>query len=249
MTRKIFLFIPILLTAFAARAQFTAQGKIEYERKVNIHRQMDDMAEDSQNATMIERFKAQVPKFSTSYFDLYFNADKVIYKPGRESEQQFKMFGGGPAAENTVLTDFNSQKVIANKQVYDQKFHVTDSMRVLKWKITDEIRTIANYKCRKAVSKICDSVYVVAFYTEDIMVSGGPEMFSGLPGMILELAVPRLYTTWVATKVELIAPKATDFEVADKGKKVTQKEMETTLQESLKQWGKMANRNIWWCAL
>ena len=241
--------IPLLLAAIAAGAQFTSQGKIEFERKVNIHRQMDDMAAESENASWIERFKSQAPKFSTSYFDLYFNSNKVIYKPGRESDQQFKMFGGGPASANTVLTDLNGQKILANKQVYDQKFYITDSMRVLKWKITDEIRTIANYKCRKAVSKICDSVYVVAFYTEDIMVSGGPEMFSGLPGMILELAVPRLYTTWVATKVELTAPKETDFEIVDKGKKASQKEMVTALTESFKQWGKMASRNIWWCAL
>ena len=249
MIRKIFLLIPLLLAVITAGAQFTSQGKIEYERKVNIHRQMDDMAAESDNASWIERFKAQAPKFSTTYFDLYFNTNKIIYKPGRESDQQFKMFGGGPATDNTVLTDLNSQKVTANKQVYDQKFFITDSMRVLKWKITDEIRTIADYKCRKAVSKICDSVYVVAFYTEDIVVSGGPEMFSGLPGMILELAVPRLYTTWVATKIELTAPKETDFAIVDKGKKTSQKEMVDALQESFKQWGKMATRNIWWCAL
>lgn len=249
MNKKIFIIIPLLLAAFASKAQFTMAGKIEYERKVNIHRQMEDMADDPQNAGWIERFKSQVPKFSTSYFDMYFNTNKVMYKPGRESDQQFKMFGGGPAAENTVVTDLNAHKVVANKQVYDQKFHIEDSMRVLKWKIEDEIRTIANYKCRKAVSKICDSVYVVAFYTEDIVASGGPEMFSGLPGMILELAIPRLYTTWVATKVELVQPKDTDFEIAEKGKKATQKEMVNTLSESFKQWGKMANRNVWWCAL
>jgi len=249
MNRKLFLLLSILLGSLASRAQFTSQGKIEFERKVNIHRQMDDYSSEDGNASWIESFKSKTPKFSTSYFDMYFNTEKVIYKPGRESDQQFKMFGGGPASENTVLTVFNTNKVSANKQVYDQKFHIEDSMRVLKWKILDEVRTIANYKCRKAVSKICDSVYVVAFYTEDIMVSGGPEMFSGLPGMILELAVPRLYTTWVATKVELAQPKDTDFAMAEKGKKATQKEMENTLLESFKQWGKMANRNVWWCAL
>ena len=31
----------------------------------------------------------------------------------------------------------------------------------------------------------------------------GPELFTGLPGMILGLAIPRYYTTWFATKVEL----------------------------------------------
>ncbi len=173
-----------------------------------------------------------------------------MYKPGKETENPMKMFGGAPAAENVVLTDFETNKVMAAKLVYEQKFMVDDSIRKIQWKITDEIRTIANYKCHKAVGKICDSVYVVAFYTEDIMVSGGPEMFGGLPGMILELAVPRLYTTWVATKVEIDTPPAADFVLpAGKGKKVTQKEMYLALQSGLKDWGKYAQRNIWWSML
>jgi GLPGLI family protein len=117
------------------------------------------------------------------------------------------------------------------------------------WKEKSEIRTIANYKCHKAVGKICDSVYVVAFYTEDIPTSGGPEMFGGLPGMILELAIPRLHTTWTATKVELIPPKESDFTISEKGKKVNELQLYETLQSSLKDWGKWAAKNIWWTVL
>ncbi len=119
----------------------------------------------------------------------------------------------------------------------------------MEWRITDEIRTIANYKCRKAVGKICDSVYVVAFYTEDIAVNGGPEMFSGLPGLILEIAIPRLYSTWTATKVDVTKPEEKNFIAPVKGKKATQQEMYTTLSAGLKDWGKYAARNIWWSML
>jgi GLPGLI family protein len=159
------------------------------------------------------------------------------------------MFGGGPATDNVVLTDLHAATVKANKAVFDQKFFVQDTMRVMDWKERDEIRTIANYKCRKAVGRICDTVYVVAFYTEDIPVSGGPEMFGGLPGMILELAIPRLHTTWVANKVEVTLPKETDFVISEKGKKVNQKELHDTIYDSFKKWGSMANRNVWWVVL
>jgi len=160
-----------------------------------------------------------------------------------------KMFGGGPATENVVLTDFNTKTVKAVKTVFEQKFLVQDTMRKIEWQEKDEIRTIAGFKCHKAVSKICDSVYVVAFYTDDILVSGGPEMFGGLPGMILELAIPRLHTTWTADKVELLHPQPTDFVVPDKGKKVTEASLYETVQSSFKDWGKMAPRNIWWTVL
>jgi GLPGLI family protein len=46
-----------------------------------------------------------------------------------------------------------------------------------------------------------DSIYVVAFYTDQIPVSGGPESFTGLPGMILGIALPYEHITWFATKI------------------------------------------------
>lgn len=247
MKRTFSILIIILCTTVAARAQFTTAGKIEYERKVNIYAQMAEM----DNNEWFEKLKSQIPKFSSAYFDMIFDTARSIYKPGREVEgnNMFKMFGGGPAMENVVYTDFAAKKVTANKKIYEQKFLVQDSMRKIEWTEKDEIRTIANYKCHKAVGRICDSVYVVAFYTEDIVVSGGPEMFGGLPGMIMELAIPRLHTTWVAGKVEPTAPQETDFVIPDKGKKVSEQELYETVRSSFKDWGKLAPRNIWWTVL
>lgn len=236
----------LMIFAFAldVKAQFTLQGKIEYERKINTHRQFD-------GDDWFEKFKSQIPKFNISYFDLLFTTAKSVYKPGREAPgaTQLRMFGGAPASENTVFTDFGSKEVKAGKQIFEQNFLVQDSIRKIPWKITDEVRIIADYKCRKAVSRICDSVYVVAFYTDDIAVNGGPEMFAGLPGMILEIAIPRLYTTWTATKVEITPPADKDLVAPSKGKKTNQKDLLESLQGSLKDWGKYGQRNIWWSVL
>ena len=43
---------------------------------------------------------------------------------------------------------------------------------------------------------------MIAFYTDKIPVSGGPECFGGLPRMILQLALPHENVSWIATKVE-----------------------------------------------
>lgn len=250
MRKQIIFFVLLVLAATNSFAQYTAQGKIEYVRKVNVHRQMEDMMDDDSKQWM-EKMKAQIPKFVTSYFDYSFNTSSGIYKPGRESETPApRMFASNsPASENIVFTDFKAGTVAASKKIFEEKFLVQDSVRKLSWKLQDEIRTIAGYKCKKAVSKICDSVYVVAFYTEDIMVSGGPEMFGGLPGMILEIAVPRLYSTWIATKVEVINPKAEEMKAPDKGKKVNQKEMYDIVMGSVSKWGNWAHRSIWWSVL
>lgn len=224
-------------------AQYVTSGKIEFERKINVHARMKDYGDD--NHSWYERMKSQTPKFNTTYFDLYFDRNRSIYKPGREGDAQQKGYWSDPASDNIVYSDLTAKKVKAVKQVYEQKFLVQDTMRRMDWRLKSEIRTIAGYKCRKAVGIICDSVYVVAFYAEDILASSGPEMFGNLPGMVLELAIPRLHTTWTATRVELLAVKDDDFKTPEKGKKVSNAGLYAAIQEGLKDWGKWAARNIW----
>lgn len=246
--QKIIIVFTFLVSSLCTNAQYTKQGKIEYERKVNLKRMLDDL--DDEQKQWIEKFKAQIPQFNINYFDLYFTTEKTLYKPGREVESATKLwFAQSPANDNVVLTDMGTEKVKANKTVYEQKFLVNDTVRKIEWKIYDEMRTIANYRCRKAVGKMWDSVYVVAYYTDDIMVSGGPEMFAGLPGMILQVAIPRLHTTWIAQNIDIAKPKETDFTVSEKGKKVNNKEMYDALKNSFKDWGKYAEKNLWWTML
>lgn len=239
--------IALLLLSITAFGQHTYQGKIEYERKTNLKRVIDDM--DEENKEWIDRMRSKIPSHSVRYYDLDFTTKHSMYQPGREPENSFNMwFARSPANEKEIYTDFTTNRVTALKHIYEEKFLVKDTARKIEWKVMDEIRMIANYKCRKAVGVICDSVYVIAFYTDDIMVSGGPEMFGGLPGMILQIAVPRLHTTWIATKVD-VTPEEDVFKVPKKGKEVTQKEMFTTLNESLERWGDYAYKAIWWSML
>ena len=110
-------------------------------------------------------------------------------------------------------------------------------MRLITWKITDETREIAGYQCRRANAIIMDSVYVVAFYTDQIAVSGGPESFTGLPGMILGLALPHDNVTWFATKVtEMLVPEK-DLAPPTKGKPVNDKGLSEVLMGAMKDWG------------
>jgi GLPGLI family protein len=75
---------------------------------------------------------------------------------------------------------------------------------------------------------------VVAFYTDEIIPSGGPESFTGLPGMILGVALPHQHLTWFATKVQAIKVSETDLPIPQKGKKTTNAALKQTLVESLK---------------
>lgn len=84
----------------------------------------------------------------------------------------------------------------------DDKYCISDTLNDIVWKFTDEYRNIAGYECRRVNGATKDSLYLVAFYTEEIPLSAGPALTNGLPGMILGLAIPELHIQYWATQVE-----------------------------------------------
>ena len=232
----------LLVAVLQAQTQFIQQGRVEFEQKINQHTPLEDDADNIWNA---ERMKV-IPKFVTDVFELRFNLNKSVYKLAKEKpDNKYMMWGAKPNGTDHSMRDVQTGVVSVQKEVFENTYIIRDSVRNLEWKISDETRDIAGFECRKAVTKICDSVYVVAFYTDQIPVSTGPESFGGLPGMILGLAIPRLYTTWFATKLELIEPSTAQLNPTQKGKNVTRTQLEAELKKGMKNWGKEGARRMW----
>jgi len=228
----------IMLISYSQQ-QFIVKGKIEFEKKTNLHKQLEG---DSWG----EAIKKSLPVYRTDYFDLYFAGDKTLYKPGRElAGQKIPEWMAPPASDNVVFNDMHEQKFSSQKAVFENTFLVQDSLRKMNWKITADTRTIAGFDCRKATAIIMDTVFVVAFYTDQIVTPGGPESFTGLPGMILGLAIPRMNITWFATKLELIEVKDIETMAPKKGKKTNITDLKNQLKSSMKNWGPRADRFIW----
>jgi GLPGLI family protein len=166
---------------------FLTQGKIEFEYKINIYAQMQDFNDDGWKEWM----RKNMPQFKTTYFNLAFDNHQTLYQPGKDNPENNKIwFGSDVADENVIYSDFNKQQAISQKKVFEKIFLIQDSVRKINWKITNETRSIAGFDCRRANALIMDSIYVVAFYTDEIVTPGGPESFCGLPGMILGVALP-----------------------------------------------------------
>ena len=84
----------------------------------------------------------------------------------------------------------------------DEKYIIKDTLNNITWRFTDEYREIAGFECRRVNGSTPDSLYLVAFYTDQIPVSAGPALSSGLPGMILGLAIPEMHIQYWATQVD-----------------------------------------------
>lgn len=223
--------------SYAQQPHFVSEGRIEFEKKLNLYSQFND--DDSWTA----EFKKNIPQFKTTYFDLFFTENKTFYKPGRENTDNNRLWEQ-PAENNIVFTDLEKRSAVSQKTVFEKTFIVQDSARAIQWKLTDEKRMIAGFECRRANALIMDSIYIVAFYTDEIATTGGPESFSGLPGMILGLAIPHEHVTWFATKLYLVPVKEADFKIPTKGTKTTNTALKDNLRSSLKAWGKYGERYI-----
>ncbi len=236
----ILLFMLAATTCFS-QARFISAGRVEFERKYNQHSQL----EGENEGPWIAEMKKMYPKMLTDHFELRFNNERSVYRLLKENPDNKYLWMGKPSESDVTIKDMTKGTISMQRDVFEQTYLVQDSLRQLEWRITDETRTIAGFECKKAVTKICDSVYVVAFYTDQIMVNSGPESFSGLPGMILGLAVPRLHTTWFATKVELVDPTPAQLTPSQKGKKASWTQLSSDLNKAMKDWGKEAARILW----
>lgn len=227
---------------FAQHAHFTTSGTIEFEKKANMFAIIPKMINKDNEAfftPLFDSYKKSQPQFKTSKSTLSFANNKTLFTPIEEETISGGFWSNSPIASqnNTIYTDLATSTAVAQKKVFDGTFLVKDSTRKINWKITDETREIAGYTCRRANAIMLDSIYVVAFYTTDIPISGGPESFDGLPGMILGVALPHENLTWFATKVTdmTLAPNAVT--PPKKGKPVDNKGFKAALQTAFKDWG------------
>ncbi len=195
----------------AAQRKWITDGAIEFEVKTTVNPQ--GLPSDASWAG----------KFSTSYYTYYFKNNRAVYicspdRPYNSLNQKYFCWYNN-------YTD----SIFAKCSGIVDLIHFSGKQMAVEWKLfAEDITEIAGFKCRKARAILFDSVYVYAYYTDEITISGGPMNLYGLPGMILGVTIPRYRTSWIAIKVSLDIPKNIKIEPVKKGKQVV---LEEKLQE------------------
>ncbi len=237
--KKIFSILFILFSLISnAQTTFLSAGKIEFEKKLNIQKETED-------DHWLDNVRDKIPKYRTSFHNLYFMDGKTLYEKGVENNEKTSFMQEDKSVDDIIYTDLKQGTFYKKQAAFDETFLVSDSIRIIKWQMTNDLRDIAGFECHKAVGKILDSVYVVAFYTDQIKTSGGPLSFCNLPGMILGVAIPRSNLTIFATKVELTEPKEEKFKIpTGKMKKTDYKGLTQILQKALSDWGSYGKKYI-----
>ncbi|MCG9791429.1 GLPGLI family protein [Flavobacterium algicola] len=229
--KALFFIVTILVFTNTLIAQeFVNKAVIEYEVNTNLKKMMSSNSWD-------EQMKENISDLKISYYTFTFANNKSIFKfdrwsPKTRIPKQMKVVD----EENVWYYDFDSNKMIMQKQIVGTNFVIADSISTIQWQITNEHREIAGYNCRKAIGKIMNDVYVFAFYTDDIVISGGPCSINGLPGMILGLTIPRLHTSFIATKVDTSLKNAAEIKPITAKKNYSFITLKTEIEGKTKDW-------------
>jgi GLPGLI family protein len=192
------------------------------------------------NSVWAEMMQENLPTFKTAYFKFSFANGRSLYKLDRFDDsgpQKIPDYMKRDDEENEWYCDYTKGEINMKKSIFGTPFFIKDSLQKIQWRFSNENRVIAGFNCRKAIGKIYDSVYVFAFYTDEITITGGPGNISGLPGMIMGVTIPRLYTSWIVTKLSLDVVDESKIKPQTAKKPTTTKEFRGLLLDRSKDWG------------
>jgi GLPGLI family protein len=200
----------VFICALYAGAQ-QKEGKVTYERTIQIQIRINDdhMTDEMQN---------MLPKTRKDNFELTFGNNQSLWKQAEKEVEddatsfggggmQIRMFGGGN--DDVLYNNFDTKLKTEQRDMFDKRFIIDDSIRPLKWKMGTETKTILDHNCLKATTtqiskrtqmtmdngkmerkEIADTSLIVAWFATDIPVPAGPAEYQGqLPGMILEMDI------------------------------------------------------------
>lgn len=201
----LFLFIGVVCFSFSSEAQtvrvkykkFVVPGQTEYGRWVS-------------SPAMKQRLREQEEKMANSvseYYTLYtngrtsfFSYDTVIQREEITERDSWwrrmnsvKMTQAKDLREGTVT---HRSPLLADSLCQSENFKENHD-----WKSADGFKVFAGLSCQKLVAKTEKKDSIVVWYTPDLPIADGPDIYAGAPGLIL--AVEAKGFNYIAEEVEV----------------------------------------------
>ena len=129
------------------------------------------------------------------------------------------------------------RNIKANNIIEINQYVGTINRKPLQWKITNKTKKIGKYVCNQALAT--ETLFsrqghyytekVEAWFTTEIPVSFGPKLYTGLPGLVLEINKNKISIT--ATEINLNPTKGVNITVPNLNKIITQKQANKKWEE------------------
>lgn len=243
------------LTKLNLKLDSTSLGSTKAKSSdVNISTEMRE-----QIMEQLKKGSQQTYKLSFDKEQSIYKKEEKLEKPKPNSGNvSFSInFSGG--AGDILYKNIKEKRYTSSSETFSKLFLIQDELQEHDWKLENETKNIGEYTCYKATKTFTRKetvrtftsfnvngkdkedekkkapetkeveVTVTAWYTPQIPVSTGPDIYHGLPGLILEVNDGR--TTTICSKIEINPKDGFEIKEPKKGKKVNQKEYDKIVKK------------------
>jgi len=234
MKRNVFLLMALFTCnfVFAQDNQMSGIIKYQYIKKIELKLEGD-----------LAQLADKLPKESKSVKELLFNDAASLYRNQvkvQEDENNMVESNGSVVlfsvqnADEQVYCDLKNKTNIAQREFMTRQFLVESNTDTVQWKITGNQKRILDLNCLEA-ELVGSSKKTIAWFAPTIAVSTGPDGYTGLPGLILELDIYSGNVSITAQSIEFRAVASNELEKPKKGKKISEKEYNKIKNDKIKE--------------
>lgn len=180
-------FLLLINLGVIAQTKYPTDYKIEYEVSFVM---------DTAQSENVQTEKMYL--FSGAEFGVFINetrttADEKLEKLKQRLGSSIQVKLGVNNSRNpsdlnkAIFTNLETGKVKVLQHFGDKDYIYVEHQPVVNWTMTDETKEILGYQTQKATTTFAGRDYE-AWFTMEIPIPGGPYVFHGLPGLIVELS-------------------------------------------------------------
>jgi GLPGLI family protein len=210
-----------------------------------------EKVEDTEARSYLEN-QLKAPTVRTS--ELFVNKGVSLYRKGKETKKSGNAtFESGRSktivstthqlnSTSAIYINYIDSVIVTQTNIGSKTYLIESSMpkNNADWEITSEQQDILGYKCIKAGKTVGQAGKIgeiemkprnfVAWYCPDIPVNAGPELHSGLPGLILKVEVDGGLHVSTAISIEPV-DSATEIPIPEEGEKVNYEKLVEIITE------------------
>lgn len=230
--KNIFIFL-LLAAPLALTLPVSGQaGTITYDQRIKIEIELPPE---------MESMRDRIPSESTSSRILYFSEYESLMKNAPQEKEEEDMVTergnmmirfGRSKGESETYQNLDEGTFTEKRDFMGRTFLISDEQPSYAWKLTGEHSEYLGFAVQKATA-LYDSTRIEAWFSPEIPVSAGPELFGGLPGMILVLSVDDGQMVFSATEINLDGLQEGAIRAPKKGKRVSRSEFDTIMEEKM----------------
>ena len=230
MKNLILLFICLLTLPSFAQSR---AGEVQYKYTVfwsKIYNELPFLSREEKDRILLTWGNSEGYSYKTK---LLFNADQSLYTYDDSEDVAGRTWRKG---DYIIHRNFSENKILELQETLGKVYLIQDDLINPKWRIMNELKEIQGHLCMKAI--LTDTIlkrHIEAWFAADIPVPAGPEVYFGLPGLILGMDINHGNLIIEAEKLSL-SSEATEIKLPKKmkGKEINLTELNQMLSEHMK---------------